>query len=302
MYRGWNVAVLCIPFTLTLSLTGLAVEPVQDSVGKPAPRQSLWNGHAPIGGGKFEDGDAWITVHRPTNSNGTAIVICPGRGYGVLVKGAEGHGIAKWLNGHGITGVVLENRLRKGRSLVHLLDARQAIRTVRANANEWSIEPTRIDIMGFSAGGHVASTAGTHYDAGDRDADTVEARTSCRPDFMVLVYPVISMNATTHRGCRINLLGKDASAELVELFSNEKHVTPRTPPAFMAHAKDDKAVSCDQSKMFHEALGRHKVASKYLELPSGGHGLNGYKGPMWDAWQSQSLAWLGKLELNLKGR
>ena len=154
---------------------------------------------------------------------------------------------------------------------------------------------------GSKAGGHLAATAGTHYDAGDRNADTIVARASCRPDFMVLVYPVITMDATTHRGCKNNLLGQNASADLVEQFSNEKHVTPRTPPAFLAHAKDDKAVSCAHSKTFHEALSRHKVPSKYLELPSGGHGLNGYKGPMWDAWQTQSLAWLGKLELTPKG-
>jgi acetyl esterase/lipase len=297
----WTAA-LFLSLTLTLPWTLLAAEPEQDSVGKPTPRQSLWNGKAPIGGGKFEAGDAWITVHRPAKSNGTAIVICPGGGYGVLVKGAEGHGIARWLNGRGITGVVLEYRLPKGRSMVPLLDAQQALRTVRANAKEWSIEPTRIGIMGFSAGGHLASTAGTHFDAGDRESDTAVARASCRPDFMVLVYPVITMDETTHRGCRNNLLGKDPSARLVELFSNEKHVTPRTPPAFMAHAKDDKAVSSDNSKTFHEVLGRHKVPSKYLELPSGGHGLNGYQGPVWDAWQTQSLAWLEELDLVPRGR
>ncbi len=295
MHRLWTAAALFL--SLSLSLPSFAAELEQGSTDTRDRRLSLWNGKAPIGGGKPAEGDAWITVHRPAKSNGTAVVICPGGGYGVLVTGPEGHGIATWLNGHGITGVVLEYRLPKGRSMVPLLDAQQAIRTVRANAREWSVEPTRIGIMGFSAGGHLASTAGTHFDAGDRDADTAVARVSCRPDFMVLVYPVITMDATTHRGCKHNLLGSDASPELVALFSNEKQVTPRTPPTFLAHAKDDKAVACENSKMFHAALGRHKVPSQYLELPSGGHGLDGYKGPMWDAWQTQSLAWLGELKL-----
>lgn len=282
---------------LLISLTSFAAEPDQDVAKTSEERLSLWNGKAPIGDGKAEEGDAWITVHRPDESNGTAIVICPGGGYGGLVTGAEGHGIAKWLGGHGITGVVLEYRLPKGRSMVPLLDAQQAIRTVRANAKAWSIEPTRIGIMGFSAGGHLASTAGTHFDAGEPAADTAVARASCRPDFLVLVYPVITMDAKTHQGSRQNLLGKDPTPELVALFSNEQQVTAQTPPTFLAHAKDDKPVPCENSQAFHEALVLHKVPSRYLELPSGGHGLNGYKGPMWDAWQTQSLAWLSELKL-----
>lgn len=282
---------------LLLSLTSIGADPKQDSENPPAPRLSLWNDHAPTGDGSFEKGDAWITVHRPAQSNGTAIVICPGGGYGGLVTGAEGHGIAKWLGGHGITGVVLEYRLPKGRSMVPLLDAQQAIRTVRANAKAWSVDPARIGIMGFSAGGHLASTAGTHFDEGDPQADTAVARAGCRPDFLVLVYPVITMDAKTHQGSKRNLLGKDPSPELTALFSNEKQVTARTPPTFLAHAKDDKPVPCENSQAFFEALVRHQVPSKYLELPSGGHGLNGYQGPMWDAWQTQSLAWLKEMKL-----
>jgi acetyl esterase/lipase len=213
------------------------------------------------------------------------------------VTGAEGHGIAKWLNGHGVTGVVLEYRLPEGRSMVPLLDAQRAIRIVRTNAKEWSVDPNRIGIMGFSAGGHLASTAGTHFDAGDPDAATAVARVSCRPDFMVLVYPVITMDSTTHPGSKRNLLGTNPSPELARLFSNEEQVTAATPPAFLAHAKDDKAVSSANSQAFYDALVRRKVPAKYLELPSGGHGLNGYKGPMWDAWQEQSIAWLKGLEL-----
>jgi acetyl esterase/lipase len=259
------------------------------------PRISLWNNHAPIGGDKFEEADAWITVHRAEKGDGTVIVICPGGGYGGLVTGAEGHGIAEWLSGHGITGVVLEYRLPAGRSFVPLLDAQRAIRTVRANAKEWNVDPARVGIMGFSAGGHLASTAGTHFHEGDADAADSVDRHSCRPDFMILVYPVITMDDTTHRGSRTKLLGEAPSEELVELFSNEKQVTAKTPPTFLAHAVDDQPVPIENSRAFYKALQAHKVPAKLLELPSGGHGLNGYKGPMWDAWQEQSLAWLEQL-------
>ena len=262
------------------------------------PRRPLWAGHAPIGDGQFEEADAFITVHKAEKGNGTAIVICPGGGYGGVVVGPEGHGIAKWLNQHGITGIVLEYRLPAGRHLVPLRDAQRAIRTARSNAKEWGLDPARIGIMGFSAGGHLASSAATHFDAGEAQATEVVDRVSCRPDFAILVYPVVTMGERTHQGSKSNLLGKDPSPRLVELFSNEKQVTNQTPPMFLAHALDDKPVPPENSKLLYDALQAHKIPSKYLELASGGHGLNGYKGPMWDAWQEQSLVWLGELKLN----
>ncbi len=278
------------------SATCFAAEPKPAAEETKPERIPLWQGHAPIGDGKLEEADAWITVHRPAKSNGTAIVICPGGGYGGLVTGAEGHGIAEWLNRHEITGVVLEYRLPAGRAFVPLLDAQRALRTVRSRANDWQLDPSQIGIMGFSAGGHLASTAGTHFDDGDPNAADPVDRVSCRPDFMILVYPVIVMGEKTHSGSKKNLLGGAASPELVALFSNEKQVTDRTPPAFLAHALDDKPVPPENSKAFYEALLAHKVPAQYLELPSGGHGLNGYKGPMWDAWQEKSLAWLAELQ------
>lgn len=260
-------------------------------------RFSLWDGRAPINNdNQFEEGDAWITVHRPASPNGTAVVICPGGGYGGLVTGGEGHGIAKWLNGHGITGVVLEYRLPNGRSFVPLLDAQRAIRTVRANAKQWKLDPARVGIIGFSAGGHLASTAATHFDLGNADATNPIDRLSCRPDFAILVYPVITMGETTHGGSRTRLLGESPSDELVTLFSNEKQVTANTPPTFLAHAVDDKPVPIENSRLFHKACQAFKVPSRLLELPAGGHGLNGYQGPMWDAWQSQSIAWIKQLK------
>jgi len=257
-------------------------------------RIALWNGKAPAGEEKFVEADAFITVHHPAKTNGASVVICPGGGYGGLVTGPEGHGIAKWLNQHGITGIVLEYRLPRGNRFVPLLDAQRAIRTVRAKAKDWGCDPKKIGIIGFSAGGHLASTADTHFDAGKPDDSDPVNRQSCRPDFAILVYPVITMGPKTHGGSKHNLLGKDPDAATIDLYSNEKQVTDQTPPTFLAHALDDSLVPPDNSRMFYEAMKARKLPSKYLELPSGGHGLNGYKGPMWDAWQTQSLEWLAE--------
>lgn len=283
---------LMILSTILLSVSvGLA----EDSPLEPETL-SLWNGPAPIGDGTTEDVEVRATLHRPTKPNGTAIVICPGGGYGGLVTGGEGHGIAKWLNGHGITGLVLEYRLPKGRSYVPLLDAQRAIRTVRSNAKDWNLDRAKIGIIGFSAGGHLASTAATHFDKGVAQSNDPITRQSSRPDFAILVYPVVTMDKSTHGGSRRNLLGDKPSDELIDLFSNEKQVTAETSPTYLAHAMDDRVVIPANSQAFHDALKQHAIPTEYLKLPSGGHGLNGYKGPMWDAWQKQSMVWLKKLE------
>ena len=252
----------------------------------------LWPEQAPLGDGKFAKSDAIITVHRPAKANGAAIIICPGGGYGGLVTGAEGHGIAKWLNAHGITGIVLEYRLPGGNHHLPLLDAQRALRIVRTRAAEWKCDPAKIGIMGFSAGGHLASTAATHFDAGQANASDPIEKVSSRPDFAILVYPVISMGEKGHGGSRQNLLGPNPSEELKNFYSNEKQVTDKTPPCYLAHALDDHAVTHENSRLFADALKAHGVACEYLELPSGDHGLNGYQGPMWDAWQSGALKWL----------
>jgi acetyl esterase/lipase len=267
------------------------------SAAETAPaRQPLWNGKAPNGDGTVDAADAFITIHRPAKPNGTAIVICPGGGYGVLCVQPEGHGIAAWLNTSGITGVVLEYRLPKGRSSVPLADAQRAIRTVRSQASDLGLDAARVGIMGFSAGGHLASTAATHFDAGDAQAADPIARQGCRPDFAILVYPVISMGAEAHAGTRTNLLGKEPTAELSRRYSNELQVTAQTPPIYLAHALDDSVVPIANSRLFAAACTQAKVPVQLLELASGNHGLNGYKGPMWDAWQSGSLAWLAGLK------
>jgi acetyl esterase/lipase len=292
-FQGSCSVSLLVAVAFALNLTWV---PISVQATPPiAEKHSLWSGKAPIGDGKFEAADASITVYpAPGKHDAAAVVICPGGGYGGLVVGPEGHGIAKWLNQHGLAGIVLEYRLPRGRAFVPLLDAQRAIRTVRLNAKSWGINSAHIGIIGFSAGGHLAATAGTHFDNGDPRATDPVDRTSCRPDFAILVYPVITMGEKTHGGSKTNLLGRDPRPEIVDLFSNEKQVTDRTPPMFLAHAKDDTAVVPDNSRMLYTALTAHHVVSKYLELPSGGHGLNGYKGTMWDAWQTQSLEWLAQ--------
>ncbi len=271
-----------VVFTWTVSH---AAEPI---------KVALWNGMAPNGDGTIDKADATIYVHKAEQSNGAAVVICPGGGYGGQVMDHEGHLIAQWLNKHGVAGVVLQYRLPRGRAMVPLLDAQRAIRTVRANAKEWGIDAAKIGICGFSAGGHLASTAGTHFDAGDAKSADPIAKLSSRPDFMILVYPVITMGEKGHGGSRANLLGPKPTDEQLKLFSNEQQVTKDTPPAFMAHAKDDGPVPPENSEMFHKALQAAGVKSEFLLLPSGGHGLNGYKGPMWDQWQTRSLVWLAE--------
>ncbi len=258
------------------------------------PRLALWQGAAPVGDGTTDSKNAFFTVHKPAKPNGTAIVLCPGGGYGGLVTGAEGHGIARWLGKHGITGITLEYRLPAGRSQVPLLDAQRALRTARAHAAEWGLRKDRIGILGFSAGGHLAASASTLFDSGDSKAADPVARESSRPDFTLLVYPVISMGPVGHGGSRANLLGANPASALIERFSAEKQVSKLTPPAYVAHAIDDRAVPIQNARLYVAALKAHQVPAHLLELPSGDHGLNGYQGPMWDAWQTGSLAWLAE--------
>jgi acetyl esterase/lipase len=268
----------------------------------------LWNGRAPIGDEMYEDADTTITVYlaqgeHNTNDNTTeaspsmsaAVIICPGGSYRTLNTQGAGHRVAKWLHAHGITAVVLEYRLPHGRSSVPALDAHRAIRTVRSNALAWQVDPSRIGIMGFSAGGHVAATTGTHFDIGNPEAVQLVDRASCRPDFVVLAYPVVTMGKKAHKRSKRNLLGRKPTHEQIKFYSLETQVTAETPPMFLAHALNDPKVSSEyNSKALFQALQAKNISSQYLELPRGGHGLNHQRGPMWDAWQEQSLEWLVK--------
>jgi acetyl esterase/lipase len=254
----------------------------------------LWPDQAPVGDGTFESVPTELEIHlpEPEKATGAAFVVCPGGGYVRHVMDSEGWPIAEWLNANGIAAVLLLYRLPEGRPEVPLLDAQRAIRTTRAKAQEWGIDPGRIGIMGFSAGGHVASTAGTHFDAGHADNSDPVERASSRPDLMILVYPVVTMGERSHPGSKRKLLGPNPSAELVEKFSNEAQVTDRTPPAFLTHAMDDRVVPPANSRNFVTAMREHGVPVEYLELSSGGHGFNGCKGYLWEEWKAQSLRWL----------
>lgn len=252
----------------------------------PTPQRvlkvKLWPGPAPVGDGTTETVECELEVHLPDSrkATGVAWVVCPGGGYIRHVMDREGWPIAQWLNENGIAAVLLQYRLPKGRPGVPLLDAQQAIRTVRSNAGAWSIDPARVGILGFSAGGHVASTAATHFEA------------DSRPDFAVLVYPVVTMGEKTHAGSKKELLGTNPPAELVKTYSNELQVTDRTPPAFVTHAADDAPVPPENSRAFVAAMRAHRVPVEYLEFPTGGHGFNGCKGPIWEEWKAKSLDWL----------
>jgi acetyl esterase/lipase len=279
-----------------------SVEQPTEQPIKPTPTAcvTLWSGKAPIGEGKYEDCNLEIEVFLPPadKANGTAIVLCPGGGYIRHVTNREGYPIAQWLNEHGIATIILEYRLPKLRHEVPLLDAQRAIRLTRANSTTWKIDPKRVGILGFSAGGHVASTAATHFDLGNAgSADPIE-RLSCRPDFAWLVYPVVTMGKYTHTGSRDELLGLHPKAELVDLYSNETQVTADTPPTFLAHAVDDKPVPPENSRQFVAAMKAHRVSVELLELPTGGHGLNGCQGPLWEQWKAAALKWLAGRILN----
>ncbi len=250
----------------------------------------------PLASDEKPAGEAVMTVYHPPNANGTAVLIYPGGGYGGLVLGGEGHGIAKWFGEHGVTGVVVEYRLPQGNSSLPISDAKRASRIVRCHAADWNLKPDHIGNIGFSAGGHLASTAATHYDKGDANTTDPIEKQSCRPDFSILIYPVISMGELGHGGSSRNLLGPSPDAKAIALFSNEKQVTSDTPPTFLAHAQDDKLVPPANSQMYFDALQKNHVPSEYLKLPSGGHGLNGYKGPMWESWKTNCRKWLAGLK------
>jgi acetyl esterase/lipase len=219
-----------------------------------------------------------ITVYFPENmkTNSTAVVICPGGGYAGLAIDFEGTEIAKWLNSIGVVGIILKYRLpsdiiMKNKSIGPLQDVQEAIRVVRRNSIGWKIDSSKIGVMGFSAGGHLASTASTQYNYKIYNSDS----TSARPDFSLLIYPVISMRKDiTHMGSRENLLGKNPNEKMIVQFSNEEQVTPDTPPAFLVHATNDNAVPVQNSICYLLALKKNNVACELHIYETGGHGFS----------------------------
>ena len=251
---------------------------------------------------KVQNPEIAVFIPSKKSATGQAVVICPGGGYGILAYNWEGTDVAKWFNSKGITAVVLKYRLPNSKSNIvpdksPLMDAQRAIRMVRANADKWNVKKDRVGIMGFSAGGHLASTAGTHFDNGNTSATDSIERQSSRPDFMILMYPVITMSkATMHSGSRNNLIGSNPEAQLANFYSAELNVTKETPPTFFAHATDDKAVPVENSLMLYQALKDKGIPAEMHIYPKGGHGFGLALGiPETESWTDRCIDWLRAL-------
>ena len=242
-----------------------------------------------------------LTKFTPAKPNGTSVIICPGGGYVRLAIDHEGVEVAKTFNEYGITAFVLKYRLPNDSIMVDktlgpLQDAQQAIRIIREKSTSWGLNPNKIGIMGFSAGGHLASTASTHFNF-LADA-TLKDTTSVRPDFSILIYPVISMNdSITHMGSKISLIGKNPSTELAKLFSNELQVTKDTPPTFLVQAGDDGTVPIENSIRYYEACIKNKVPVEMHLYPKGGHGFGMHNKTTSDQWFDRLMNWLESLSL-----
>ena len=241
-----------------------------------------------------------LTVFKPEKPNGKSVIICPGGGYAILAIDKEGTRVAEEFNKWGVTAFVLKYRLpddsiNMDRSLAPLQDAQQAIRFVRNNAKEFGVEKNKIGIMGFSAGGHLASTAATHFNfkADASNSDT----TSARPDFAILIYPVISFDSTFgHKGSRNNLIGANATKEKTDFYSNELQVTATTPPVFLIHAGDDATVPVENSIRFYQACINNKVPAELHLYPKGGHGFGMYNKTTDDNWMERLKNWLSSIK------
>lgn len=257
----------------------------------------LWPEGAPGALGTEEADVPSLLIYRADESkrNGCAVVVCPGGGYGGLAMDHEGHQIADWYNSLGVTAVIVKYRL--GPRYHHpapLQDASRAVRYTRAHAAELQIDPNRIGIMGFSAGGHLASTVSTHFDSGDQDSNDLVSRQSSRPDFAVLCYPVISLKSSfTHGGSKRNLLGEDPDEELVNSLSNETQVTKDTPPTFIFHTHEDQAVPVMNAVVYYQALVENGVSAEMHIYQKGRHGVGlAFNDPILKNWSGRLSDWL----------
>jgi acetyl esterase/lipase len=285
----------------------LAAATPQNPAGAPAqpPRAAalaspqeilLWENGAPGALGQADSDKPTITVYRAARvSSGTAVIVAPGGGYGALATEHEGRQEAYWFNAMGITAFVLKYRLGpRYHHPIELGDAQRAIRTVRARAAEFNVIPDRIGMMGFSAGGHLTATAGTHFDAGKADATDPIDRVSSRPDFLILGYPVISFDpAVAHAGSVKNLLGDNPDPKLIEDLSNDLRVTPQTPPAFLFHTTNDNGVPVENSVRFYLALRKARVPAEMHLFENGPHGVGmALSDPALSGWPSLVMNWL----------
>lgn len=283
MHRIWALSLVLFYSAASL----LAAEP---------KTELLWPDGAPGALGDEPKDKPALIVYLPDQPSGAGVVVCPGGGYGALAMDHEGHQIARWLNEHGIAAFICDYRHRN-KGYGHpapLQDAQRAIRTVRARCEEFHVKPDRIGILGFSAGGHLASTAVTKFDAGDESSGDPVMRASSRPDFGILCYPVIVFDqAVTHRGSQRNLLGENPPTELVASLSSEKQVTEQTPPCFLWHTFEDAGVPPQNSVAFYQALLAHKVPAELHVYEKGRHGVGLARDiPGTSAWPAACIAWL----------
>lgn len=298
------VLLLILLFSLQVSLTN-----AQNNViklwpdGIPGSKQSsTWVEKPTITDGlpsrfvNVTDPTLTVLLPSPEKATGAAVLICPGGGYAALAFSHEGYAIAKWLNDNGIAGIILKYRLPSDlimtdKSVGPLQDAQEAMRTIRRNAASWNINPKKIGVIGFSAGGHLASTLSTHY--AEKVYDSKDT-TSSRPDFSLLIYPVITFDATfTHMGSRRNLIGENPSEEAIRHFSNELQINEKTPPAFLVHSGDDKAVPVKNSIVYYQGLQKYNIPSELHVFQKGGHGygLSVSNGTQ-SAWPGLCISWL----------
>jgi acetyl esterase/lipase len=258
----------------------------------------LWPQGAPGAKGQTDNDKPTLTIGLPPaeKANAAAVIICPGGGYGGLAMSYEGIEVGEWFNSLGVAAFVLKYR-HKGSGYEHpapLDDAQQAIRTVRRRAEEWKVDPNRIGIIGFSAGGHLASSAATHFDRCKSDTSNPLDRVSCRPDFVILCYPVISLTTPyTHQGSKKNLLGDNPDPKVVEYMSSELQVTSETPPTFLFHTDADTGVPPENSVLFYLALRKAKVPAELHIYEKGPHGVGlGRKLPAVASWPNLCADWM----------
>lgn len=266
---------------------------------KDVPDEEERKGNAEVDSLAFKVSIPTISVFlAPNNKNGTSVIIFPGGGYGTLLTKREGSDVARAFNKLGVTAFVVKYRLPSERIMVDkstgpLQDAQQAIKMVREKAKEWKIDPAKIGIMGYSAGGHLAATAGTHFET---SYIPNKENTSLRPDFMLLINPVISFtDSIGHTGSRKNLLGENPSEKQIRLFSNEYHISKTTPPTFLVHAGTDVVVPVANSLVFYQNLKRYGASGEIHIYSKGEHGFLTY--PSFDEWFGRCVNWMKSMEL-----
>jgi acetyl esterase/lipase len=257
----------------------------------------LWENGAPNAVGSDPRDIPTVTPFPAANETaaGAAVLVLPGGGYARLSDVKEGSDVAKWLNSLGISAFVLKYRLGPRYNQPNpLLDAARAMRIIRSRANEWNIDANRIGILGFSAGGHLASTLGTKFDSGKPDSKDAVDKVGSRPDLMMLIYPVITMGEFTHAGSKKNLLGENPTPGLIKLYSNELQVTKETPPTFLVHTMTDAGVPVENSMMFASALRKAGVPFEFHLYEQGPHGFGlAPTNPILASWASRCADWLG---------